>query len=423
MPWLEANPWNNANASFAITWGYTTMTELCARHAISRKTGYKWLARFDAGGRAALGDRSRAPPHCPHRWRRMVAHSAAARGTIRLGARKAAALAGAAASRSSCGRRSAPPAICCAPRFGEEAAAPPPPQHPGVVPQPRRTPTILDADFKGHFRTARRRLLLPADRRRPAHALPARLPRCSRRKARACGPASIASFASMGCRARFAPTMASRSRRPAFTASRQLNVWWMRLGIQHQRILPAQPQQNGAHERMHKTLKAEAIRPPRATLVAQQRAFNRLRNEYNDERPHEFLRGPTPASAIGRRPAPTPAAAADRVSRALPREAHHQRRHVPVQDAPALPRRRPCGTSSALRKSTMASGRFTSATCCWDGSTNETSAGDRATGCYPCSRFTLLPMFPVAAGNHRAAASALSSGRVLKAIAAPGAAL
>jgi putative transposase len=41
----------------------------------------------------------------------------------------------------------------------------------------------------------------------------------------------------------------------------QLNVWWLRLGIAHQRILPGQPQQNGAHERMHRTLKAEACRP------------------------------------------------------------------------------------------------------------------------------------------------------------------
>ena len=63
-----------------------------------------------------------------------------------------------------------------------------------------------------------------------------------------------------------------------------LNVWWLRLGIQHQRILPAHPQQNGAHERMHKTLKAEAIRPARSRLATQQRAFNRFREEYNDER-------------------------------------------------------------------------------------------------------------------------------------------
>jgi hypothetical protein len=68
------------------------------------------------------------------------------------------------------------------------------------------------------------------------------------------------------------------------------------LGIQHQRILPAHPQQNGAHERMHKTLKRGACRPPRATLAAQQRAFNRFRQEYNDERPHQFLRGRTPGA-------------------------------------------------------------------------------------------------------------------------------
>jgi putative transposase len=48
-----------------------------------------------------------------------------------------------------------------------------------------------------------------------------------------------------------------------------LNVWWMRLGIQHQRIHPASPEENGAHERMHRTLKREAIRPPRATMRSQ----------------------------------------------------------------------------------------------------------------------------------------------------------
>jgi putative transposase len=68
------------------------------------------------------------------------------------------------------------------------------------------------------------------------------------------------------------------------------------LGIQHQRILPASPQQNGAHERMHKTLKGEAIRPPRSTLATQQRAFNDFRRLYNDERPHEALHDRTPAS-------------------------------------------------------------------------------------------------------------------------------
>ncbi len=73
-------------------------------------------------------------------------------------------------------------------------------------------------------------------------------------------------------------------------------VWWLRLGIQHQRILPASPQQNGAHERMHRTLKAATARPPQGHLTAPQRAFNRFRVLYNDERPHQFLGGRTPGS-------------------------------------------------------------------------------------------------------------------------------
>jgi len=76
----------------------------------------------------------------------------------------------------------------------------------------------------------------------------------------------------------------------------RLNVWWRRLGIQHQRTLPAQPQQNGPHERMHKTLKGKAIRPPRANLTLRQRAFTACRHLYNDERPHQALNGWPPAA-------------------------------------------------------------------------------------------------------------------------------
>jgi len=70
----------------------------------------------------------------------------------------------------------------------------------------------------------------------------------------------------------------------------------MQLGIVHQRITPASPQENGAHERMHRTLKASTTRPPAKNLNAQQRAFNEFRKEYNDERPHEALNDETPAT-------------------------------------------------------------------------------------------------------------------------------
>jgi hypothetical protein len=68
----------------------------------------------------------------------------------------------------------------------------------------------------------------------------------------------------------------------------QLSAWWVRLGILPQLIEPGKPQQNGRHERMHRTLKAETTRPPSANHIAQQRRFNRFRAEFNEQRPHEL---------------------------------------------------------------------------------------------------------------------------------------
>jgi hypothetical protein len=70
-------------------------------------------------------------------------------------------------------------------------------------------------------------------------------------------------------------------------------VWWIRLGIIPERIEPGQPQQNGRHERMHRTLKEHTASPPAASMAAQQRAFDVFRADFNDHRPHEAL-GQTP---------------------------------------------------------------------------------------------------------------------------------
>ena len=86
----------------------------------------------------------------------------------------------------------------------------------------------------------------------------------------------------------------------------QLSVWWLRLGIQHQRIRPASPQENGAHERMHRTLKAETTRPPERTRAAQHRRFQAFRRTYNAERPHSALGGATPGSRYTPSPRPYP---------------------------------------------------------------------------------------------------------------------
>lgn len=69
----------------------------------------------------------------------------------------------------------------------------------------------------------------------------------------------------------------------------KLSVWWLRLGIQIERIEPGRPEQNGRHERMHRTLKKEATKPPGENLLQQQETFDRFVEEFNTERPHEAL--------------------------------------------------------------------------------------------------------------------------------------
>ena len=65
----------------------------------------------------------------------------------------------------------------------------------------------------------------------------------------------------------------------------KLSVWWLRLGIRIERIKPGHPQQNGRHERMHRTLKQEATRPAGANLLQQQAKFDAFLEEFNNERP------------------------------------------------------------------------------------------------------------------------------------------
>lgn len=75
----------------------------------------------------------------------------------------------------------------------------------------------------------------------------------------------------------------------------RLSVWWLRLGIEPRYIPPSSPQDNGRHERMHRTLKAETSRPPAATAAEQQQRFDAFRRHYNTERPHEALDQTPPA--------------------------------------------------------------------------------------------------------------------------------
>ena len=306
MPWLETVPVKERERFIDDhRLGLYDMTELCARYAVSRKTGYKWLARYDGGGRPALQDRSRAPHHCPHKIVEAVAE-------LLLGARRRHPDWGPEKLLQGLEPRHptvAWPAISTAgdllARHGlvKKRRRRHLQQHPGVVPPFTTAPNdIWATDFKGQFRTGDR-----------IYCYPLTVTDQHTRYLLACH--GLLSTKGVGVRPIFdrlfreyGLPLAMRTDNGVPFASTALhgltplNVWWVRLGLQHQRILPAHPQQNGAHERMHTTLKQGAIRPPRATLLAQQRAFHRFRQEYNHERPHQFLDGRTPGSRY--RPSP-----------------------------------------------------------------------------------------------------------------------
>jgi hypothetical protein len=86
----------------------------------------------------------------------------------------------------------------------------------------------------------------------------------------------------------------------------KLSAWWVRLGILPELIEPGHPEQNGRHERMPRTLKAETTRPAAGSRAAQQRRFNVFREEFNHERPHEALDQETPAACYAPSPRPMP---------------------------------------------------------------------------------------------------------------------
>jgi len=74
----------------------------------------------------------------------------------------------------------------------------------------------------------------------------------------------------------------------------KLAVWWLRFGIQVQRIKPGHPEQNGRHERIHLTLKNEATKPAAFNFLQQQERFDHFMGVYNNERPHQALGGAYP---------------------------------------------------------------------------------------------------------------------------------
>lgn len=287
-----------------------TMSALCARYGVSRRIGYKWLARYDTEGRPGLVDRSHAAHHCPHRIPATMAELLITERTAHpfWGARKL--LAVLARRHPRMAHWPAPSTVAdllarrglVHKRRTRRASI-----HPGVGRPTTVAPNDLwTADFKGQFRTGDGRYCYPltlADQHTRFLLTCRGVLSTQTVTAR---PIFERAFREYGLPLALRTDNGVPFATQAIHGLSYLNVWWMRLGIVHQRSRPGCPQDNGAHERMHRTLKRQAIKPVRGSCAAQQRNFDAFQDEYNDERPHERLRQETPASHYQPSPRPYP---------------------------------------------------------------------------------------------------------------------
>jgi putative transposase len=300
MPWREICSMDEKMGLMAaLSAEEESVSELCADFGISRKTAYKWWRRFLEFGAAGLKEHSHAPAVVP--WAISQAQAEAIVGLRRAhpswGPRKLR------AKLEQCAPGQSWPAPST---IGEllrrEQLSQPRKRRRSARPSPLPLRTALGpnelwcTDFKGPFRTgdgvrcdpftlsdAYSRYLLSvkavdkagyADCRRELERVFRQygLPRAIRSDN---GPP----FASVGV-----------------TGLSRLSVWWLKLGIMPERIEPGRPEQNGRHERMHRTLKAECATPPQADRASQQLRFDQFRDEFNHQRPHEALGQTTPAT-------------------------------------------------------------------------------------------------------------------------------
>lgn len=299
MPWQETSPMDQ-RVRFIGDWEreFAPFSELCERYTISRRVGYKWIGRYEDGGPSALEDRSRRPHTFPTATPLPVVEKLLAlrRSHPNWGAKKLLRVLERRGETDLPGR-----STCCdlLKRHGL-VVSPRRRKYPGHPGRPTSAVTepnaIWTADFKGQFKTrdgeycypltvvdAYSRYLLECQGLRTTSIHTAR-------------PVFFRLFEEHGLPRIIRTDNGVPFATTALGRLSTLSVWWIRLGIYPELIEPSHPEQNGSHERMHRTLKRETACPPKGNLAAQQTCFNQFRREYNDERPHEALGQETPGS-------------------------------------------------------------------------------------------------------------------------------
>ena len=303
MSWKETCPMNERVRFIGeLLAGERSMSELCTLYGVSRKTGYKWLARYEVAGASGLEDRSHAPLQ-----QALSVDAALVQRLLQArcqhpswGPRKLLVWLHTRHPRLKWPAASTVGEILCrhglvSPRKRTHKS----PAHQGALINPDAPNVLWCTDFKGQFRTGDARYCYPLTL---TDAFSRYLLVC--RGVLIPDTASVWRWFERAFREHGLPMVMRSDNGPPFASKAlgglsRLSVWWIKLGIMPERISPGCPQQNGRHERMHRTLKHETTRPAAQSLRAQQHAFDRFVTEYNDERPHEAL-GQRPPNSVYR---------------------------------------------------------------------------------------------------------------------------
>jgi len=300
MPWRELKPMDQKTQFIADYLRQTLdTTELCQLYGISRKTGYKWIERYLENGPQGLEERSRRPGTCPNQTPDAIVEAliAVRQHHPSWGAKK---LLPFVEKRHPDWDLPSRSTVCdilkrrgLIPRQRRRRVI----GHPGKPSSLMLAPNaIWCADFKGQFKTGDGLYCYPLTVTDGYSRYLLGCQGLSSTRTIEAKPVFTRLFKEFGLPERIRSDNGVPFATNTLARLSALSAWWVRLGILPDLIEPGKPQQNGRHERMHRTLKAETTRPPAANRQAQQRKFNRFQKEFNDERPHEALDMATPAS-------------------------------------------------------------------------------------------------------------------------------
>jgi transposase InsO family protein len=308
MPWKESSVMDERLRFIARLVDGEPMTDVCREFGISRKTGYKIFIRYKDHGLAGLTDRSRRPVRyanqLPHQVESLIV--SLKRDKPHWGARKIREL----LLRRRAGDVRVPATSTIhavldrhglVRRMGRKRnRASGTPLSAGAAPN-----DLWCADFKGEFKLGNGHYCYPLTVTDHASRFLLLCEALGSTREDLASTAFAQLFAERGLpqAIRSDNGVPFGSPNALFNLSK-LAVWWLRLGIEIERIKPGKPQQNGRHERMHLTLKHEATRPPGMNSLQQQDRFDAFREEFNTERPHEALAMRRPADLY--QPSPRP---------------------------------------------------------------------------------------------------------------------